>query len=755
MSPTVIEIVVKSSGIVAVAAVAAGLMRRKASAASRHLVWSLAVAGLLVLPVGSIVLPAWNIPIARQMPAVAVPPPLEITSASVAASQVTVAAPVQKEPASAPISWLALLPFAYAAGVVFLLGRLGAAYWKTRRILSRTTRVDDEDWTTLLEECAARLGVRRSVRLVRSREETMPMTCGVRRPAIVLPSVADMWGNDRRRAVLLHELAHVVRFDCPTQSLAELAVALYWPHPAVWLTARQLRVERELACDDCVLSCGTEPREYAGHLLEIAHSLGPHRAPALAVGMARPRQLEGRMMAMLDAARNRSTPTAHRRLLALALAVAVVAPLAAATVVSAPVAPESSRSTPSAVSSALATGAVAVAHALAQKAETATMLTGGTWQIRLAADGRQAHLTVSVEPNSSYSTTIVLDRIDGLAAILTGPGGPAHYTLKRDAGTFEFDGVVRAGAGGGTFSFAPSTTFGDELARRGFSRPTALELGTLAWSDIGLAFIDDLSALKYARPTLQQLVNAARHGVTRSYLREMSDLGYRVGTIDALVDLRNHGVDAAFVRGMASQGMARLSADELVRARNHGVDPQFIQGLRALGYELNMDQLVDARNHGVDPRYIQNLQALGFKSLSLGDLVNARNHGVDPGYVTELRELGYQLRLDELIDARNHGVDPGFIREMASAGYQHPSMADLIRMRNHGVNAKTVERLKSRGYDHPSIDRLIELQSRGARAEPPTVGPMLNATGGIHQSLKIVWRDIDAALQRWADRWLR
>ena len=59
----------------------------------------------------------------------------------------------------------------------------------------------------------------------------MPMTCGVRRPVIVIPSIADLWDEDRRRAVLLHELAHVVRFDCLTQTLAEVAVALYWPHP--------------------------------------------------------------------------------------------------------------------------------------------------------------------------------------------------------------------------------------------------------------------------------------------------------------------------------------------------------------------------------------------------------------------------------------------------------------------------------------------------------------------------------------------
>ncbi len=51
-------------------------------------------------------------------------------------------------------------------------------------------------------------------------------------------------------------------------------------------------MERELACDDRVLATGTRAREYAGHLLELAYALGRNRAPALAVTMARPKQLE-------------------------------------------------------------------------------------------------------------------------------------------------------------------------------------------------------------------------------------------------------------------------------------------------------------------------------------------------------------------------------------------------------------------------------------------------------------------------------
>ena len=68
----------------------------------------------------------------------------------------------------------------------------------------------------------------------------------------------------------------------------------------------ELRVERELACDDRVLAAGAPARDYAGHLLEIAHAFGGAPAPATALGMARARQLEHRLLAILDAARNRA-----------------------------------------------------------------------------------------------------------------------------------------------------------------------------------------------------------------------------------------------------------------------------------------------------------------------------------------------------------------------------------------------------------------------------------------------------------------
>ena len=246
------------------------------------------------------------------------------------ASTATVAtAPSAERDRAAAISWPAIALAVYAAGVLLLAVRLVADHLAARRLVRASERIFDEEWTAAVDAAASALGVTKPVRLLRAPAQAMPMVVGLRRPAILVSNDADAWTTERRRAVILHEMAHVQRRDCFTQTLASLARAVYWPHPGVWWAARRLQVEREFACDDRVLALGTEANGYANDLLEIAYSLGARRAPALAVTMARRGQLEGRLLAVLDAARNRATPGLIGRAAATLVAAGVIVPIAA------------------------------------------------------------------------------------------------------------------------------------------------------------------------------------------------------------------------------------------------------------------------------------------------------------------------------------------------------------------------------------------------------------------------------------------
>jgi beta-lactamase regulating signal transducer with metallopeptidase domain len=688
MTSLLLGILVKATAILAIAALLDAALGRRAAAATRHLLWTLTIAALLVLPVASLAPPAWQvrIPILRASEALragtgAAPsnaePRSEVRSPRTDASSRAVPVPIADRSVApdAParsISLFAVLLVVYACGILLLLARVGLEPFALRRLTRASREPADPAWRAILEEATARLGVRRPVRLLQSAADVMPLTFGTRTPTIVLPASADGWTDDRRRAVLLHELAHIARRDCLVQRFAALTCALYWPHPGVWWAARRLRAERELACDDRVLAAGAPAREYAGHLLDLAHSLRVAPAPATALGMARASQLERRLLAILDAARNRAALGGRGRVVFLVAAIAVMVPIVAVRAALVPAEEAAEQDKPS-----------------SSPAATAQDLTG-TWELRPSSRSADA-VQISVRTaHGSHGRTVRIADVEKAVvpdarATLSKRSGTVHFPIAREAGTFTIDGIGNNGVWAGTWTFAPNAAFAADLQRRDIGRPTPLQQLDLALADVGKEYLDALTAAGYKTPALDLLVRAAQHGVSLGYLKDMTSLGYTLGTLDPLIRLRDHGVDPAYIRGMAANGISGLSADELVRTRDHGVDPEYIGGLKSVGYSgLSVDQLVTARDHGVDPEYIRGMQASGYKQ-TLEDLRRTRDHGVDPEYVRGMAALGYKsVSIDDLIRMRDHGVDPEYVRRLKERGISNLSVDEVIRRRDRG-----------------------------------------------------------------------
>jgi hypothetical protein len=133
--------------------------------------------------------------------------------------------------------------------------------------------------------------------------------------------------------VLVHEMAHVKRLDALTQLAGQLALALFWFDPLVWIANRRMQLEREHACDDYVLRHGTAPSHYAEELLAMVRSLGTdHRStqPAFAaLAMARRSEFEGRMLSILDPVLDRHPLSKGRTLMSAFAALLLIVPLAA------------------------------------------------------------------------------------------------------------------------------------------------------------------------------------------------------------------------------------------------------------------------------------------------------------------------------------------------------------------------------------------------------------------------------------------
>jgi beta-lactamase regulating signal transducer with metallopeptidase domain len=354
ISPTVMaDLALKSVAVMLLALVAAAILWR-ASAAWRHLVWTLSVASLLLLPALSLALPAWSVAWLPQWdsPAIEVvtsepmmsPLPKRSESIHDGSPTATVAQTSDSAPATnagdmpnavpselsrpqrGPTWWLSA---GWFVGVIASLVPLAIGLWRLAILGRASHAIDESRWLALLNEARRKLAVRRDVQLRESEAALVPLTWGAVRPVLLVPAEANAWPAERRRLVLLHELAHVRRWDWLTQILAHVACALFWFNPLVWLAARQMRVERERACDDLVLAAGARASEYAQELLTLAASLSESRLSTLvAVPMARRGALEDRIRGILDNRRSRAALTAAVICLGAALTAAALAPLA-------------------------------------------------------------------------------------------------------------------------------------------------------------------------------------------------------------------------------------------------------------------------------------------------------------------------------------------------------------------------------------------------------------------------------------------
>jgi beta-lactamase regulating signal transducer with metallopeptidase domain len=329
---TALEILLRVTVLLAAAAlVVAGL--RRSSAALRHLVWTLSLVGVLLIPPCCWAFPAWQwavLPGLWRPPATAqvgqtTPEPSESSLHSVYASDVTArqavespAAPLatggEQSPQAAPFPPIAASDTwsgSMALAAVWALGTSMGLVWLVAGVLGawfvarHAPPAADRSWRQILQQLSTACDSRRPIEVRECPQVSVPMTWGLRRPVILVPAGSAGWSKATKRSVLLHELGHIRRGDSLVQLLGRLACAVYWFHPLVWLAARQMRKTSERAADDAVLSANIAPPEYAEHLVAIA---GQMRGTALfgqvALPMASPSDLEGRVLAILDPRRN-------------------------------------------------------------------------------------------------------------------------------------------------------------------------------------------------------------------------------------------------------------------------------------------------------------------------------------------------------------------------------------------------------------------------------------------------------------------
>jgi len=333
MSQYVILLIAKSTIVLFLGFILTSLLR-SAAASTRYAVWALTFATMAALPVATAFAPAWRVVIAPSpvAPAIESPAPLPLSTAPVTiTTQPTPQARVENAVANVDGSFAssiafppqALIVLIWIAGFVVVLARIIVGRYSLRRIVRNAAPLKTRDWISLVAHESEHLGLRQDVTVFASENVSTPLATGLRSPVIVLPHDAESWTQEHRQVVLRHELVHIARGDAMVCLLSGIACAVYWFNPFAWVASRKLRTEQERSCDDRVLTLGTPATDYAAHLLEVARSarnIGMHSF--VSVAMARPSQLEGRLLAVLQ---NRRRGSLGRKRAMIVSAAAVIA----------------------------------------------------------------------------------------------------------------------------------------------------------------------------------------------------------------------------------------------------------------------------------------------------------------------------------------------------------------------------------------------------------------------------------------------
>jgi beta-lactamase regulating signal transducer with metallopeptidase domain len=208
-----------------------------------------------------------------------------------------------------PGSWAMDALVAWAVIACIGLARISVSFWQLYKLRRSCVPIDFSDLHPVLLGTLNEFGSARRVTLCTSDRVRVPTAIGFLKPAVVIPGwVLKELSPLELNAILLHELAHLRRWDDWTNLAQRIVSALLFFHPAIWWISDRLSREREMACDDFVLAATSNPRGYAQCLVTVAEKSFLRRSLALAqAAVGRMHQTAHRVARILDADRPAAT----------------------------------------------------------------------------------------------------------------------------------------------------------------------------------------------------------------------------------------------------------------------------------------------------------------------------------------------------------------------------------------------------------------------------------------------------------------
>lgn len=191
----------------------------------------------------------------------------------------------QAPPIHLGLRWSLLITGAWAALSLWRVAQLVVSAMRLHRIARRAVPVcTGAQLQAFLQSSDEKARVC-SAGLYASADVTRPCVFGFFRPRILAPPELIKQLSDQELALVLqHEMEHLRRGDLWSNLLQKLSLALFPLNPALYWVERRLCIEREMACDDRVLSARASRKAYATCLTRLAEYSMVARGLSLVLG---------------------------------------------------------------------------------------------------------------------------------------------------------------------------------------------------------------------------------------------------------------------------------------------------------------------------------------------------------------------------------------------------------------------------------------------------------------------------------------
>jgi hypothetical protein len=488
------------------------------------------------------------------------------------------------------------------------------------------------------------------MRLCVSPDVAVPVAVGLFDGMIVMPDhVLETFTTGDIDRFTLHELAHLRRRDDWTCMAQRLIGALLFFNPLVAFVARRLDLEREVACDDWVVSLTHDVRPYAVGLTRMAEATARgHRPIAAPAVFATRKSLSIRIERLLTRRRDaRPRLSASPLTLSVAASVAllaVVAPLAPVVGVAREIAPAAPvpparvvpvqaarppsvprRPQPAAPARAVQKPprAVAASHAVAVPPVVPAAVARHVAPVKPAAPAASARTAVpqaaAHRPRAlpaSVSVGVSVAALDRSAELVAAAADKMAEKI-----TAQVDAKLAARPKERTPDFL------EALSASGYAGASADDIVALREHGVSAALL--LAAGQYfeRRPSVPELIDMTSSGVSPAYLRGLAEGGLRRLTPATIIRFTTSGVSPAYAVQVLT-AVPHATPESVVSLATHGVSSAFIAGLQARGYAFDPALLADLTAHGVSLRYIDGINAHRSGRFALRDVITLHDHGV-------------------------------------------------------------------------------------------------------------------------------